>query len=374
MKKLVTILLLSAVLALVFAQTPEIQIMKIEQTGEGGEDKEIIIKKGTETVSSVYFGIYVEDLSFPKAQELGYEYLYGILITGVVQDSPAWKYRLQEDDIMMDINGKAITDKEEFDKIRKQLRPGDKINVSIWRAGEIIPIEMEMAGRPTEVEIPGVGKPKRLSSGYGGGTYIPLWLILNLDDINGWLTDNNFDSMGENGLLLQGIGGKFPVGKGYFIGGYITSYEDNQKKQDVTDPQYHNYVNYSLNLGGITFDRRIPISNNLISSLGIMVGSGVHDIEYVSSNANYDWNDPNAGDNQNFTMSRSYIAVQPRFEVMYRFLPWLALRAEAGYTYGYAPRAGWRVSELGGVTIPVDNDPDTSFQGINITVGPWFGF
>jgi hypothetical protein len=178
--------------------------------------------------------------------------------------------------------------------------------------------------------------------------------------------------MGDSGLLLQGVGGKLPLGKGYMVGGYVTAYDDNQKV--AGDSTYQNYVRYDLTMGGVTFDKRLPISKSLITSLGLMIGSGAHEIEYVSTNASYNWDNPNESNNKNFVMSRSYIVVQPRFELMYRLLPWLAMRAEVGYTYGYAPRAGWRVAEMGGVSIPVENDPDTSFQGLNITVGPWFGF
>jgi hypothetical protein len=59
---------------------------------------------------------------------------------------------------------------------------------------------------------------------------------------------------------------------------------------------------------------------------------------------------------------------------MYRVLSWLGLRAEVGYTYGYSLTKDWRVRGLAGESFEVSGSPDTPFQGMTATIGPWFGF
>ncbi len=337
--------------------------------------------------STVFFGIYTEDITFPKAQALGYKALYGILITGVVPNSPAWNYRMQEDDVIMEIGGKIISNKAEFDKVRKQLRVGDKVNIKLWRAGEIVSFEMEMSGRTPPAESPAevekITKKKKLSTGYGGGTWIPMWVSTDMDDLNNLLKGLGFeDGVGENGMIMQGLGGKLPVGKGFFVGGYVTSYNDYGKAaaDTVGNPSnigFHNWMNYHSALLGFSLDKRIPITRGLIASLGVMVGGGNHEVEILHSNADYNWptaTTPFTTGNYNAKIGKGYMVVQPRVEFMIRLLPWLGLRAEGGYVYGYAPRKGWRVTAMDNETFFINGSPDTKFEGITVSIGPWFGF
>lgn len=331
---------------------------------------------------AAFFGIYSEDLTFPKAQELGYKGNVGVLITGVVSNSPAWNYRLQEDDIIISIDNKEISNHEVFEKVRKQYRAGDQVNLELFRSGEIINVDFVFGSRETKTSTVNPDQPekkKKLSAGFGGGTWIPMWFDTDMTDINKVVTAMGFGKLADDGVLMQGLGGKITVGKGYFLGGQFTTFEDNKKILDpAAGSQYHIWLRYENTMGGVTLDKRLPITKNFITSAGLMLGGGTHTIEVLKSNSNYNWNDwDNTFLNSNNTrslLSRNYIVVQPRAEFMYRLLPWFGLRAEAGYTYGYAPKEGWRVKGLNGENFEVLNAPDTEYQGLNVTIGPWFGF
>lgn len=336
-----------------------------------------------ESPDAAYFGIYVEDLTFPKAQELGYKQTYGVLVTGIVPNSPAWEYRLQEDDIIMTLAGKEATNYAAFEKIRKSLRAGDVINLSIFRGGQTISLDMTMGSRsqPDVSGLPKVPTKKTLSRGYGGGTWVPMWFHIDMTDVNDLVSDANigFDKFRDTGVLQQGIGGKLPVGKGFFIGGQVTNFEDVKKTDNPTPgSDYSIWLRYNNTLGGVTLDKRIPLTKDLITSLGLLIGGGSHELEFINSNAAYDWNTlPGTISNSNnthFLISKSYLVAQPRAEVMYRLLGWLGLRAEVGYTYGLPLTEDWRVRGMSGETFGVKNSPKTPFEGFNFTVGPWFGF
>lgn len=327
-----------------------------------------------------YFGIFVEDLTFPKAQELGYKGNYGVLITGVVSGSPAWEYRLQEDDIMLSIDDNEITNNAAFDKIRKTYRAGDAVKLGIFRAGKELTIDFVFGSREKKTTTEPGEKPSKAkkSVGYGGGSWVPMWFDTDMDDINHVITDMGFGKLNEDGVLMQGVAGKGHVGKGFFIGGMVETYEDSKKIQDIEDPSYNLWMRYENTMGGVTLDKRIAVTKNLTLSGGFMLGGATHTLEVLKSNSHYDWADwdNTVLDSQNThsIATRHYYVVQPKAEIMYHILPWLGFRAEGGYTYGYAPKDGWRVKGLDNESFEVLNSPNTEYQGYTISVGPWFGF
>jgi hypothetical protein len=291
-----------------------------------------------------------------------------------------------EDDIIMEINGAKITNSDEFDKIRSGFRVGDELVYSVFRNGKAESVKLTLSARPVKTSTPGEKTKTRLSAGYGGGSWIPMWFQTDMEDVNHVVNQLGFANLSEDGIFMQGLGGKLPVGKGYFIGGYATGYEYSTKKAsiyptDPLDPEFGNYQDwmmYTAALGGVTMDKRIPLTKNLITSMGLMLGGGSHSIELMHTNADYDWNtigaDLSSGNNNRSLMTKYYFVVQPRAEVMYRLLGWFGLRAEVGYTYGYAPKNGWHVEGVNNETFEINNSPKTEYQGLTVSVGPWFGF
>ncbi len=329
---------------------------------------------------AAFFGIYVEDITFPKAQVLGYKDTYGIVITGVTKNGPAWEYRLLEDDIIMAINGEKVMNKAGFDKIRGGLRAEDRISLDIFRSGKIEKIEMVVGSREkaTSVQVSTELKKKKLSAGYGGGSMLFMGFKPDMADVNEILNQMGYEEMSEDGLFMTGLVGKLPVGKGYFIGGYGAGYTDEQKKAVTNsngDVIGTKWLNYSTAVGGVTFDKRIPITSNFVTGLGLMLGGGGHTLEVTKTDGNYTWQ--NLGDDTdftNYTLSRGFVVVQPKAEIYYRLLSWLAIRAEAGYVYGYAPAKRWKINGFSGDQFDVTGSPETEFQGFSVSIGPWFGF
>lgn len=331
---------------------------------------------------AAYFGLYLEDLTFPKAQSLNYPHTYGVLITGVVKDSPSWHYRLREDDIIMQINGKQTTNNATLDKISQSLRANDQISIVIFRDGKVESLDMTVGSRSAtaKTSTTGVPKKRKLSAGYGGGSWIPMWIDLDMGDINDLISheDLGFTKVREDGILQQGGGGKFPIGRNFFLGGQFTSFNDNKKKTNLTDPNYHIWLRQRNMMGGVTLDRRIPITSKFISSVGFLVGGANHELEFLNTDSNYDWDTlPGtipSSNNTHFLLKKSFLVVQPRAELLYMFLPWLGLRAEAGYVAGYPLTQDWRVKGLQNESYEVSHSPDTKYEGLTLTIGPWFGF
>jgi hypothetical protein len=396
---LIVIMLLICLLpVLVLAQTNETTIQKGNKT--------IIIKKTTNNLSDLeqlkkldvnvnmnsqtdesadapFFGIYPADLDFPKAQELNYPNTYGILVTGIVPDSPAYQYRLVEDDIIMEINNQKILNLKEFDKMKAAYRAGDAVNLTVFRGGEVKSIDFVFGSKATK-EVPAsidvITQKNHLSPGSGGGSWIPMYYNADMKDVNELVTAIGFSKLAEDGILTNGFAGKGNVGDGWMLGGQFQFYGDSKKVRE-NDTNYINSMNYNMFIGGATLDKRIPITKNFVTSLGLMVGGASHTVELVHSNGDYNWpTEPNSttttimGSNSYAKFSKGYILVQPRAELMVRLLSWLAIRGEVGYLYGYGPTSGWKVKHNDTETYELKNSPDTPFKGMTFSVGPWFGF
>lgn len=368
MHKLLLILALALLLLPVYAEWDDFEDEDMDVTVEETAGQE------------VYFGVYPADLNSEIADGLGYPYTYGILLTNVVMDSPAWKAGLRDNDIITTLNGRVIEDAEAFDDMRDDLQVGEQVEVGFWREGTDMVADVVMQGRPTQTVT--VMKKKILtdaaeggkSGGYGGGSWIPVWFTPELEDVNELLSGLGFATLGEDGILMQGLGGKLPVGKNLFLGGMMAAYDDSYSIPDPDSIAYKRWMNYSTYFGGVTLDKRIPFTRNFIGSLGVLLGGGTHEVQILRTNGDYEWPTVFASSNYNTTISKNYLVVQPKVELMYRLLGWLAIRAEAGYAYGYSPKSGWRVTGVNEETFPVTGSPDTPFQGFTFSVGPWFGF
>lgn len=59
----------------------------------------------------------------------------GVKVINVEEDEPADKAGLKEDDIITQVNGKAVTSTDDLKKMMKDLKKGDTIKVTVLRAG-----------------------------------------------------------------------------------------------------------------------------------------------------------------------------------------------------------------------------------------------
>lgn len=339
---------------------------------------------------SVYFGIYVEDLDFSQAHEIGYKYLYGILITGVVEDSPADEAGLLAKDIMMEIDDKPVTNLAEFDRLRAAMKPGEQISIRVWRGSEITDIAMVLQPRPAGPQtisreirkeiFSGEGTPRRKKDlGWGGGSWVPYWFVFQTGDVNQLINrigdtaiqDNDFgiSPIDSKGVFMNGGAGKGHIGNGFFIGGLGAGYE-----YKARDPNTDASIVYEASFGGATLDKRFLIAPGFGASLGVMLGAGGHLLKYSQTQSGFTWPETFTDSNFTATLRREYLVVQPRAELMLRLVDWLSLRAEVGYVYGLPTYDGWKVDSTTGDDFQIAGSPDTPFHGLSFSVGPWIGF
>lgn len=103
-------------------------------------------KKQSATIPSVYISqvanrpiIGIHYRMMDKQTALQNNLVEGAYITQIIQESPAEKAKLQEEDIIVEIDSRSIAglDEKSIYNLISTLKPGSKVNLKIWRNKEI---------------------------------------------------------------------------------------------------------------------------------------------------------------------------------------------------------------------------------------------
>ncbi len=96
---------------------------------------------------SGYLGVMLQDLSpaMAKALQLGDQ--SGVLVSDVVDDSPAAKAGLQDGDVIVAFAGKPLSDYDSLTAAVRAAKPGEKVDVTVLRDGKKKTIKVELGER-----------------------------------------------------------------------------------------------------------------------------------------------------------------------------------------------------------------------------------
>ena len=347
---------------------------------------EVLVSRTSESTPKM--GVFLSNMDFEDAYKMHYPYCYGVYVTGVTKDGPAQKAGIIKGDIIMEFDGKKAKFEDNLVKLSRSKNIGDNVKVKVFRDEDVLIADLTLATlTPKDSDIiitkDGLKKKikKKLSVGHGGGGWIPVWFVDDNEfaDINHVLDAYGFNGLDEKGILMQGGGGHGNVGKGWFIGGMGAGYSIDKKKGHITEdgePVTRRML-YTNSYGGVTLDKRIAITKNLVTSLGFMLGWGGHNLQISQTDGAYDWlelnDDMDKSANNAIELEKNYIMFQPKATVMYRILDWLSIRAEGGYMLSHSYTGGWDAVSCED-NFEIDNSPETPYQGYTISIGPWFGF
>ena len=320
-----------------------------------------------------FLGVHSTDLTIPRARELGYPHLdHGVLITGTVANGPARRQGIRPDDIIMTINDVQILSHNHLGRVARSHDAGTTVNIKIFRNQEIIeiPIVLSATENRTSTNTPQITNVSNQNPNKEtiGGVYMPLWFetdfrnIINGFEFGEWLTDG--------WSLYHGGGGKMHVGNGWYLGGMGAGFIRNNTS---TAENVTTRTTFTSAFGGLTVDKRFTPGKRTVLSAGLLLGGGAHRIGIEKIDNNVEWGNLFNTKNMTIAADRAFIIAQPRFETLFKFNNWLGIRGEVGYLYGLPVNNGWRIyNELNSVSIK--NSPNTPFEGMTISIGPWIGF
>lgn len=83
-----------------------------------------------------YLGVYTEDLTRRIAEELDLEDLRGVLLSDIVDGTPADIAGLESEDVIIMMNGREIQAAWELSEVLRELAPGDDLVIGYIRDGE----------------------------------------------------------------------------------------------------------------------------------------------------------------------------------------------------------------------------------------------
>ncbi len=212
-----------------------------EEMEEWGEDLERSIESG-EQVPSIppipglmgditasrkpKFDLYLSDIDFQDAYEKHYPYNYGVLVTGIIKGGNSDRAGIMEGDVIMEFDGEKVRFEDHLISMRNSKNIGDTIEIKVFRNEKVVTTQLTF-NPPVREEKAGEffkGKGK-LSPGYGGGGFEPIFVDWDLSRLNDFLVLNGFEEVSNRMVVAWGGGGAGNVGKGWFIGGMGAGFE-----------------------------------------------------------------------------------------------------------------------------------------------------
>ncbi len=111
-----------------------------------------------------YLGILPQDITPSMAKALNVSETRGALVGDVTANSPASKAGLQKGDIILDVNGEAISDANQLRLKIGTLDPNARVNLKVLRDGKAMTIPVQLGEFPSTQERASVNKDDNKST------------------------------------------------------------------------------------------------------------------------------------------------------------------------------------------------------------------
>jgi serine protease Do len=99
-----------------------------------------IMEKGK--VTRGFIGVYLQDVDAKMAEALNLDRPYGAIVTSVTDDSPAAKAGLKQGDVILEVNGTLVKDRDSVRKTIQLLPAGSVVSFKINRMGKVMSVKV----------------------------------------------------------------------------------------------------------------------------------------------------------------------------------------------------------------------------------------
>lgn len=100
-----------------------------------------------------YLGVTTQAVDSDMAEAFKLTVKYGAIVNTVYEDSPAEKAGIEEDDVIIAVNGKRISDEDDLTDEIRSFDEGEAVTVSLMRDGKQMDVKATLAGRTTSRTI-----------------------------------------------------------------------------------------------------------------------------------------------------------------------------------------------------------------------------
>jgi serine protease Do len=99
-------------------------------------------------------GVQIQAVSKEDAAGFGLDGPRGALVNGVEKDGPAAKAGVEVGDIILKVDGKDVKTSQDLPRVISVVRPGTKINLTVWRKGANKDIAVTVAELKEDTSTP----------------------------------------------------------------------------------------------------------------------------------------------------------------------------------------------------------------------------
>ena len=102
----------------------------------------------TGSVTRGWIGVEIQEITPELAESFKLPRAQGAIIAGVMRGGPADKAGIKPGDVLLEVEGKAVSDSASMLNVIAQLRPGDKANMKLIRSGKPVELAVAIGKRP----------------------------------------------------------------------------------------------------------------------------------------------------------------------------------------------------------------------------------
>ena len=181
------------------------------------------------------------------------------------------------------------------------------------------------------------------------GGFTGTFFFANFSEIDK-LIESNFPSMGKERFSGSNI--FMPGAEGFTAIGIIQNMRlsffgtggSKTIKSKIADTTRS--IDYSVSFNGLSFDYAFVPTRRLAILIGTNLGWGTLSIEYFKTTSEVNWNEFGENVNPNNFMTRAESGIwliQPHLNIEFAVTPFIALRANAGYSYSI--KGDWKLNQ-----------------------------
>jgi predicted metalloprotease with PDZ domain len=161
-------------------------------------------KAAAEMAEHGFLGVSAQRLTDDEREKLGVA--YGVQVVAVEKESAAAKAGIQQDDVILSVNGEKVRDPLALSDIVRELAPGSAAKIGLWRGGKALDVTATLGKyeRPERPAWHGAPFTKILRS----GAYLGIRLLDMPPDLAAY-----FGVKAGEGVLVTGVEKETPAAK-----------------------------------------------------------------------------------------------------------------------------------------------------------------
>jgi serine protease Do len=103
------------------------------------------------SVTRGWLGVGIQPVEEDMKEAMGLKEARGALVSEVHGSTPAAKAGIQNQDVILSLNGQNVSDPRELTRMVGALKPGSKAELKVWRGGSERDVTVELGKRPDDV-------------------------------------------------------------------------------------------------------------------------------------------------------------------------------------------------------------------------------